>query len=271
VSALVAFVWAGLILGAAFLARPPRSRLGSLTEAATSAPSSATRSTPMGAVEVLGATLLALGARATRRPQPDRLATRPLAQRVGAVVLAAGGGFAVVGPWGVAVAPLGWLAVSRTARRSQARRFDAIAADLPEVVDLLGLAVGAGLNISLAIDAVARRGVGPLSAELRRVCDEVGLGRRLADALEELPTRAGEAVRPLVAALLAGERYGVPLSAAFERLALDTRADQRRRAETAARRVPVTMLFPLVTCVLPAFALLTVAPLIAGAFGSLRL
>jgi tight adherence protein C len=54
-------------------------------------------------------------------------------------------------------------------------------------------------------------------------------------------------------------------------LATDVRADRRRRAEEAARRVPVKLLFPLVLCVLPAFALLTVAPLLAGALGSLRL
>ena len=45
----------------------------------------------------------------------------------------------------------------------------------------------------------------------------------------------------------------------------------RRRAEEAARRVPGKLLFPLVFCTLPAFALLTVAPLVASALESLRL
>ena len=43
------------------------------------------------------------------------------------------------------------------------------------------------------------------------------------------------------------------------------------RAEEAVRKVPVKLLFPLVTCTLPAFALLTVAPLVAGALRQLRL
>ena len=38
-----------------------------------------------------------------------------------------------------------------------------------------------------------------------------------------------------------------------------------------ARRVPVQLLFPLVACVLPAFALLTVVPLLAGTLRTLSL
>ena len=156
-------------------------------------------------------------------------------------------------------------------RREERCRLAALAADVPDVVDLFVLAVGAGLTVPLAVATVGRRAAGPLGAELRRVCDDVALGRRLADALEDVPTRAGEAVRPLVAALVASERYGAPLSSGLERLAGEVRHDRRRRAEEVARRIPVKLLFPLVGCTLPAFALLTVAPLIAGALRSLRL
>ena len=67
------------------------------------------------------------------------------------------------------------------------------------------------------------------------------------------------------------ERYGAPLGPALERIAADVRRRRQRRAEEAARKVPVALLFPLVLCILPAFALLTVAPLIAGALRELRL
>jgi tight adherence protein C len=130
--------------------------------------------------------------------------------------------------------------------------------------------VGSGLTVHLALVQVVRRADGPLAAELRRVVDEVALGRRLADALDDLPGRAGEALRPLVAALVASERYGAPLGAGLDRLADEVRRERRRRAEEAARKVPVKLLFPLVTCTLPAFGLLTVAPLIASAVRSLR-
>jgi tight adherence protein C len=193
------------------------------------------------------------------------------ARRLGtAVVLAAA--ITPVLPLGAPAAALaGWIWPALRSRGDERRRLAALAADVPDVVDLFVLAVGAGLTVPLAVATVARRAAGPLGAELRRVCDEVALGRRMADALDDVHGRAGEPVRPLVAALVASERYGAPLSVGLERLAVDVRRQRRRRAEEAARRIPVKLLFPLVGCTLPAFALLTVAPLVAGALRSLRL
>jgi len=78
-------------------------------------------------------------------------------------------------------------------------------------------------------------------------------------------------VRPLAAALVDAERYGSPVGAALDRLATEARDHARRRAEERARRIPVLLLFPLVLCILPAFGLLTVAPLLAGALDALAL
>jgi len=169
----------------------------------------------------------------------------------------------------VAVAAVLGLPVLR--RRRQRRRHEAeVRRSLPEVVDLLVLAVGAGLTVPLAVAAVSERAAGPVAEALRRAVLQVGLGRRLVDALGEIPDDVGEASRPLVAALIASERYGAPLFDRLGRLADEVRAEARRRAEEAARRVPITLLFPLVFCTLPAFALLTVAPLLAGGLRSLR-
>lgn len=156
---------------------------------------------------------------------------------------------------------------SRTAARRRAAEAER---ELPEVVDLLVLAVGAGLTVPQALAAVARRATGPLGSAVATVVSDTARGRRLADALDDLPMRAGEAARPLAAALAACERYGAPVADALDRLAVEARDRQRRRAEQAARRVPVLLLFPLVLCILPAFALLAVAPLLADAVTALR-
>jgi tight adherence protein C len=194
-----------------------------------------------------------------------------LAERVGTAVLLACP-LLIVQPLAVVPAVLAGWALPGVRFRKQARaRQAAVDASLPEVVDLLILATGAGLSVRQAVSSVAARADGPLAAELLRVVADADRGRRLADALEELPARAGESTRALVAVLLASERYGAAVAPGLERLADEVRADTRRRAEAAARRVPVKLLFPLVTCILPAFGLLTVAPLIAGALRSLRL
>jgi tight adherence protein C len=58
------------------------------------------------------------------------------------------------------------------------------------------------------------------------------------------------------------------VGATLARLSSEARADLRRRAEARARTVPVRLLFPLVFLVLPAFGLLTVAPVLLDGFGS---
>jgi tight adherence protein C len=191
----------------------------------------------------------------------------PRLVRAAAAGLVVGLLFAPAGPL-VAVAV--WARPLVRSRRAQRRAATDLLRTLPDVVDLFVLAAGAGLTVPLAVAAVARRGTGPVADALRRVLDDVAGGRRLADALDAVPATAGEATRPLVAALVASERYGAPLLDRLSRLAVEARADRRRRAEAAARRVPVKLLFPLVCCTLPAFGLLTVAPLLAGAVTTLR-
>jgi tight adherence protein C len=250
--------WAAVVTAAAWRRRPAPARVRRLllTRRQERAPARVAPS------ERVGAAVLRLA----RRP------TDPvMARRAGAALLAAAPLLLVLPAAAPGAALAGWFWPTVRARREVRRRKAALAAGLPDVVDLFALAVGAGLTVPLAVAAVARRAQGPLGAELRRAVDEVTVGRRLADALDELPARTGDETRSLVAALVASERYGAPLAAGLERLADEVRRARRRRAEEAARRVPVKLLFPLVGCTLPAFALLTVAPLIAGAVRSLRL
>ncbi|HUQ40655.1 MAG TPA: type II secretion system F family protein [Acidimicrobiales bacterium] len=265
-AALIGVVWGAFALAAAARLRPsaPGSRgVPAMAGPEPQAPARSLSASVALACELVGGALF----RVSRRT-PDPAAAR----RVGAAVLAGVAGFAAVGPALATTVALGFLlAPPVLRRRREAVRRAALAADLPEVVDLLVLAAGAGCNVRLAVEAVARRGVGPLAVELGVLCGRAAKGVRIADLLDELPARCGEDVRALSAALSAGDRYGVPLIEALDRLAVEVRAHQRRRTEAAARRVPVLMLFPLVCCILPAFALLTVAPLLAGALESLRL
>ena len=189
---------------------------------------------------------------------------------LGAAALAVAVSLAVAPLLAPVVAGAGWALPALRARAAERRRLGGLEAGLTEIVDLLVLAVSAGCNVTHAVAAAGRRGSGPLAGELRRVSSEAARGRRLADALDELPARAGEATRAMAAVLAGCERYGTPALPALLRLADEVRRQRQRQAEAAARKVPVTLLFPLVLCILPAFALLTVAPTIAGALRELR-
>ena len=161
---------------------------------------------------------------------------------------------------------------SRLRRAVERRRTrDVVLDELPDVIDLLLLAVGSGLNVHLAVRAVAARSPPVVGRALGDAERRAARGETLADALDDAVAEVGESLRPLVVALTSSLRYGTPLVPALERIAAEARADRRRRAEEAARRVPVKLLFPLVVCILPAFAALTVLPLLAGTLESLRL
>ena len=263
-SSLIFLGWLAVALALGWRHRPSPARLRALAPAQAPAPTARSTLGPQ-----LAAGLTRLGCAVLRRFR--RPASPESGRRLGTALAVAVVALAVLPAAAVPAAGVAWALPALGARRRHRRHLAAIAADLPDVVDLLVLAVGAGLTVRLAVAAVARRSPGPLAVELAHAGQEADLGRRLADALDDLPDRAGEVTRPLVAALIASERYGAPLGASLERLASEVRADRRRRAEEAARKVPVKLLFPLVSCTLPAFGLLTVAPLIASAVRSLRL
>jgi tight adherence protein C len=84
-------------------------------------------------------------------------------------------------------------------------------------------------------------------------------GQSFDDALRDLGASA-TTLRPLTDALRTSARLGTPAAPGLGRLAAEVRADVRRQAEARARTVPVRLCFPLVMCVLPAFAVLTVVP-----------
>jgi tight adherence protein C len=155
------------------------------------------------------------------------------------------------------------IALSRRRRRRGRQRLvtvDPFA--VADVVDLFALACGAGLTVAASLQLVAAHTSGPLGRAFSDAVVEIDEGARLSDVLADLPARVGEVVRPLSSALAMAARYGTPVVPALERAAVEIRLAQRRTLEERARRLPVQLLFPLVFCCLPAFALLTVAPIV---------
>lgn len=156
-------------------------------------------------------------------------------------------------------------------RRLRARRDveRSLRRDLPDAVDLLLLCTGAGLSLPVAHPLVAGRLAGPLGQALRTAAAEADGGRARGDALHDALSALGDRTAALAHVLADHLRYGAPLGPGLERLSGELRLDRRRQAEEDARRVPVRLLGPLVACTLPAFALLTVVPLLAASLRAL--
>lgn len=200
---------------------------------------------------------------ARRTPDPARdLSTGAALVAGSAVAVVLGPVIGVAAAAGVVVSLCWW------ERRLPQRREAEVRAVLPDVVDLFRLAVGAGLSVHEAVEVVAPSALEPVGGSLQEVCRRVELGVRLGDALVALDD-LGDGARSLQSALTAAARYGAPLGAALDRVVVDARMLRRRRAEEHARKLPVKLLFPLVLCVLPAFGLLAVVPLLAGSLPSL--
>jgi tight adherence protein C len=157
------------------------------------------------------------------------------------------------------LAPDLWLA--RRARHRAARG----GLELADVLDLLRVAIEAGLPIGRAIEEVGRRRSGVVAAELRTLAARLQLGVPRADALGHLQRRLPlPAIAALSAAVQRADRHGAPLGPALHALAHEARADRARRlheqAAAAAPRIQLAVALLLV----PAVLLFVAAGLVHG-------
>ena len=182
---------------------------------------------------------------------------------VGAFALVAAAAAVVFGPAAGLLGLSGVVGAVVVRRRSRRRRrVLQVERHLPEVIDLLGLVVGAGRPTVKALADIGPRVPEPFRSELLAVVRRTEAGEPFVDSARRLRESLGSSVSSVVYAVTAAEIDGTPLRPALQRAADEAHRRRRVRAQEAARRVPVLMLFPLVFCVLPAFCLLTVVPLL---------
>lgn len=208
-----------------------------------------------GALECLGRGL------ARRLRLPDDRAT---ARHLGGAAVAALVALVVAPPLAPALLGLAWLRRAQLHLRGQAEHRRVVERSLPDAVDLLLLCTSGGMGLALSHAAVAECLEGPVGQALGDADRQAVAGTPRADALVAALQPLGERSGSLGRVLADHLRYGVPLEPSLDRLSLELRLDRRRQAEEAARKVPVRLLGPLVACTLPAFALLTVVPLLVA-------
>lgn len=149
-------------------------------------------------------------------------------------------------------------------RRRSAARARQLRIDLADVLDLLRVAVAAGLPVPRAMDEVGRRHPGLLAAELRRAGREVAVGVRRRDAFRALAERCPvPAVTALMAAIERADRHGASLVPALAALALDARADRARALQDQAARAAPKIQLVIALLLVPGVLLLVGAALLS--------
>ncbi len=166
--------------------------------------------------------------------------------------------------WFVCAIALGFLLPEVWRRSRIKQRNERVLRLLPEVIDLLTLCVGAGVDFLGAINRVVsvkeyRRE--PLVEELSVALQEMKFGKRKAEALKAMARRVNlQELTSFVRAIVLADRMGTPIADVLAVHAEDVRLMRYNRAERAALKAPIKILGPLIFCIMPCVAIIVGAP-----------
>jgi tight adherence protein C len=141
------------------------------------------------------------------------------------------------------------------------KRQHAIEVELADALDLLTIAVEAGLGFDAALAHVARNTEGPLAEELVRLLSEIQIGKSRAEAFQGLLDRTDVAeLRAFVSTLVQADAFGIPIADVLRTQSSEMRTRRQQLAEETAQKVPVKIMFPLVLFILPALFVFILGP-----------
>jgi tight adherence protein C len=160
--------------------------------------------------------------------------------------------------------PVIWLGRKITGRKKS------ITKALPDALDLLCISVEAGLAFDLALQRVTQKWDDELSREFKKVLSDIRLGRTRREALKDLAVRTGvEDVQSFTAAVIQADQLGVSMSKILRLQSDQMRVRRRQRAEEAAQKAPIKMLFPMVFLIFPALFVVILGPAVPRIMTSL--
>ncbi len=165
------------------------------------------------------------------------------------IVAAVAGGFFLPGFW-------------LESRLSKRRR--EIQNGLPDALDLMVVCIEAGSGLDQAILKTAEEiyfAYPALGDELRILNSEIRAGKTRIEAFKSLAQRTKvDDIRALTAMLVQTDRFGTSIGQALRTHADNSRTRRRQRAEEAAQKIGVKLVFPLVFCFFPAFYVVVLGP-----------
>ncbi len=161
----------------------------------------------------------------------------------------------------VALTAIGYWLMDLLLYNAGVKRQKRIRRAAPDALDMLVVCVEAGLGFDAAVAQVARNTTGPLALELARVLKEIQIGRSRTEAFTDLVARTDVAeIAAFVAALVQADGLGVPVAGVLREQAAEMRVRRRQRAEEAAQKVPVKIVFPVLFCIFPVFFVIVIGP-----------
>ncbi len=165
------------------------------------------------------------------------------------------------------MAPDFWLTWKTKKRKNKIRR------SMPDAIDLLVICVDAGLGLDQALLRIGEElatSHREINEEFTQVHLEQRAGKMRLDAWQGLAARTQiEEFNAFVSMLVQSDRFGTPIIKALGRFAEELRQKRRQRAEEAASKTKIKIIFPLVLFIFPCIFIVLLAPAILSIGSSL--
>lgn len=159
---------------------------------------------------------------------------------------------------------IGYLLPGMVLARLAKRRAHRIRLSLADALDLLVVSVEAGLGLDQALTRVGTElafAYPELADELKLINLELRAGKARAEALRNLADRTGvDDLSSLVTMLIQTDKFGTSVAQSLRVYSETLRTKRRQRAEEAAAKTGVKMVFPLVLCIFPSIWVVTIGP-----------
>jgi tight adherence protein C len=152
-------------------------------------------------------------------------------------------------------APVLWLKQLVDTHRSEIQK------SLPDAMDLMVIAVDAGLGFDAALVRVTEKYKNALSAAFAKMLREVSFGRPRMEALDELGRSSGvDDLHNFIQAVIQSEQFGTGIGKILRIQADEMRRKRRQRAQEKAAQATLKMMLPMVGCIFPTLWIVLLGP-----------
>ncbi|WP_163970646.1 type II secretion system F family protein [Oceanobacillus halotolerans] len=133
--------------------------------------------------------------------------------------------------------------------------------EIPDLLDLLTISLEAGLGFDAALAQVVAKKHGVLSGEFKTALEEMRLGKTRKEALNDMTQRLlSEDLRSLIYSIIQADKLGIGMVSVLRVQTEDMRERRKQRAEEAAMKAPIKMMFPLVIFIFPTLFIILLGP-----------